>query len=309
MRTVTMSGSIGLAVSYSCLLVFVVAAALRSVRIARLPLHLRWELAPVPKEKGRGRYGGSYLEEFEWWRKPREESTVAELVYMLKEVVFLKALREHNPMLWWSSYPFHLGLYVLATAAGVIVLSAACAVLGVPGPGWGVMRTVVPWLAGAAYALGAVGALGLLGSRILDPKLRIMTTPVAFFNLVLLLAVFATGLSALLTVEGFIQHTIGYAAALLTVRPVPAMPGPVAAHVGVSLIFLAYVPFSQMMHPVAKYFTYHQVRWDDRPMEAGSSMERDVQSLLQQPVTWAAPHVGADGTKNWVDIASGETPR
>jgi hypothetical protein len=64
-----------------------------------------------------------------------------------------------------------------------------------------------------------------------------------------------------------------------------------------------------MMHPVAKYFTYHQVRWDDRPMESGSSMEREVQSLLQQPVTWAAPHVGADGTKSWVDIASGETSR
>jgi nitrate reductase gamma subunit len=300
-----MSGSIGLAVSYSCLLVCIVAVVLRSIRIARLPLHLRWELAPVPREQSRGRYGGSYLEEFEWWRKPREESTVAELAYILKEIVFLKALREHNRMLWWFSYPFHLGLYALALAAGLICLSAVCTALGVPRPGWGVMQTVVPWLAGGAYAMGAVGALGLLGSRTLDRKLRTMTTPVALFNLVLLLAVFVTGLSALLTVEGFIQHTVAYASALLTARPVPAMPGLLAAHVAVSLFFLAYLPFSQMMHPVAKYFTYHQVRWDDRSMEVGSSMEREVQALLQQPVTWAAPHVGADGTKSWVDVASG----
>jgi nitrate reductase gamma subunit len=80
-------------------------------------------------------------------------------------------------------------------------------------------------------------------------------------------------------------------------------------HVAVALVFLAYLPFSQMMHFVAKYFTYHQVRWDDRPLEPGGAIEREVTELLQQPVTWAAPHVGADGKKNWVDIATEEVPK
>jgi len=89
----------------------------------------------------------------------------------------------------------------------------------------------------------------------------------------------------------------------------PAMPGILAWHAALTLVFLAYLPFSQMMHFVAKYFTYHEVRWDDEPMKQGGSMEREVQQLLDQPVTWAAPHVGADGGKNWVDIATQEVPR
>ena len=73
-------------------------------------------------------------------------------------------------------------------------------------------------------------------------------------------------------------------------------------------MFLAYLPFTQMMHFVAKYFTYHQVRWDDRPLEPGGSMEREVKELLQQTVTWSGPHLGANGKKNWVDIATETNP-
>jgi hypothetical protein len=35
-------------------------------------------------------------------------------------------------------------------------------------------------------------------------------------------------------------------------------------------------------------------------------MEREVERLLAQPVSWAAPHVRADGKKTWVDIATEE---
>ena len=71
-----------------------------------------------------------------------------------------------------------------------------------------------------------------------------------------------------------------------------------------ALVFLAYLPYTQMMHFVAKYFTYHEVRWDDEPVVAGSKLDRELKKLLTQPVTWAAPHVRADGKKNWVDIAT-----
>ena len=60
-------------ISWVLLAVFVVAFVLRTIRLAKLPVHLRWELAPVPHEKGKSHYGGSYLEEFEWWTKPREK--------------------------------------------------------------------------------------------------------------------------------------------------------------------------------------------------------------------------------------------
>jgi nitrate reductase gamma subunit len=286
----------------------VVAAILRSVRIARLPVHLRWELAPVPKEKSRGRYGGSYLEEFEWWKKPREESMAGGLAYMLKEILFLKALWEHNRRLWWFSFPFHVGLYVLAAVAGLLVLGGVAAALGLPGPGWGLVTQGLPVLAAAGCALGGVGALGLLASRLLDPRLRNGTTPIALINLALLLAVFATGLVAAAG-AGYADQAVGYVRALATAGTAPTLAPALAVHVVVALVFLAYLPFSQMMHFVAKYFTYHQVRWDDRPLEVGGAIEREVEVLLRQPVTWAAPHLGADGKKNWVDIATEEVPR
>jgi nitrate reductase gamma subunit len=304
-----MSGSIVLALSYGLLAVFVVAAVLRSVRLWRLPIHLRWELAPIPKEKTRGRYGGSYLEEFEWWTKPREESMTAELAYMLKEIVFLKALWEHNRRLWWFSFPFHVGLYVLVAVGGLLVLAGAAGAMGLQGPGWGLMRQGLPILIGVACVLGTVGALGLVVSRLFDARLRNGTTPVAMFNLILVLALFVTGGVALFSVDGYAGQASAFAAALFRAQPPPALSTPLGVHVAVALVFLAYLPFSQMMHFVAKYFTYHQVRWDDRPLEPGGAIEREVTELLQQPVTWAAPHVGADGKKNWVDIATEEVPK
>jgi nitrate reductase gamma subunit len=301
-----MSGSFLLALSYVVLAVFAIALVARAVRIARMPVHLRWELAPVPKERTRGRYGGSYLEEYEWWKKPREESRVAELVYMLKEILLLKALWEHRRSLWWFSYPFHLGLYVLIAAAGLAVAGGLAVAAGVPGPDWGLTSVVLPWLAGVGYALGAVGAFGLLGRRLADARLRAVTTPVAFFNLLLLAALFVTGGVAVATVDAFPARVHGLAAALATAGPVPELPPLLLAHWMLALVFLAYLPFSQMMHFVAKYFTYHQVRWDDRPLEVGGAMEREVIELLSQPVGWAAAHVGADGRKSWVDVATEE---
>jgi nitrate reductase gamma subunit len=301
-----MSGSTLLALAYVLLAVFIVATVLRSVRIARLPVHLRWELAPVPKEKTRSRYGGSYLEEYEWWKKPREESLVAELRYMLEEILFLKALWKHQRRLWWWSFPFHVGLYLLGAAVGLAGLGGLMRVAGVAGPGWGVLTGGLRWLAAVAYALGTVGTIGLLVNRLARADLRAMLTPVATFNLLLLLALFVTGGGAVLSVADFPARCVALAHALLTASAPSSPPPALAAHLVLALAFLAYLPFSQMMHFVAKYFTYHQVRWDDRPLEPGGSIEREVQKLLEQPVAWGAPHVGADGRKNWIDIATEE---
>jgi nitrate reductase gamma subunit len=284
--------------------VFVVAFVVRAVGIARLPVHLRWELAPVPKEKGRGRYGGSYLEEYEWWKKPREESLVSELVYMGKEILLLKALWEHNRALWWFSFPFHWALYLLIGSAGLTVLAGGLGLAGVEGAASGV-AAAIPVVAGAAYLLGLVGTVGLLARRVLVRDMRMMTTRVAYFNLILLGAVFGTGLWAALSVPAFAGELVGYAGGLLT-ADAAALPVALAAHVVATLLFLAYLPFSQMMHFVAKYFTYHEVRWEDEPLVPGGRLEKEVLEQLQQPVSWAGPHVGADGKKNWVDIATQE---
>jgi nitrate reductase gamma subunit len=288
-----LSGSILIVLSYFLLAVFALAFVVRAVRIARLPVHLRWELAPVPHEKGRSGYGGSYLEEYEWWTKPREKSLVNEAVYMFMEIAFLKAVWENNRRLWWVSFPFHTGLYLLIVAGVLLVF------------GWTPGVTVG---AGAGFVLGGLGALGLLITRLTDRRLKGFSPPASLFNLVLLLALFATGVWALASGD-FAQGMRGFGWALLTADRSVETSGVLAAHLVVALVFLAYLPFTQMMHFVAKYFTYHQVRWHDEPMERDSRMEKEVTGLLSQPMTWASPHVKADGRKNWVDIATEDTTK
>lgn len=290
--------------SYTLLAVFVVFFLLRSLKLARLPIHLRWELSPIPHEKGKGKYGGSYLEESEWWTKPREKDMVAEVLYMAQEILFLKALFEHKRQLWWFSFPFHLGLYLLTVAAGLMVLGGVGAVFGITGPGLGILSRGLPLLVGAGYALGLVGAIGLFFTRLLSKEMVNSTSFNTFFNVVLLGSMFGTGLWAVISLQDFTSQILGFVGALLTANLAVQLSGVLTAHLLLTFVFLAYLPFTQMMHFVAKYFTYHEVRWDDTPLEAGSKMEKEIIQLLGQSPTWSAPHIGADGKKNWVDIVT-----
>jgi nitrate reductase gamma subunit len=163
-------------------------------------------------------------------------------------------------------------------------------------------------LTGLGYVLGGVGGLGLLVIRLSVKKMKEVTTPAALFNLVLLLAVFFSGGYALWVSSGFAAGVMDAVRALLTATVPTATGGAMTLHLIVTCVFLAYLPFTPMMHFVAKYFTYHQVRWDDEPMSPGSSMEREVKGLLGQTVTWSGAHLKADGKKNWVDIATEDGP-
>ncbi len=163
-----MSGATLVLVSYVLFSVFVVAFIYRSLKIARMPVHLRWELAPVPHEKGKGHYGGSYLEEPEWWSKPREKDHLAEMTYMFKEIMFLKALFEHNRRLWWFSFPFHAGLYLLTAMVGLLLIGGAAGLAGFAMPEF--LTTLIRVLAGTGYVLGGFGAVGLLLSRLFQPQ-------------------------------------------------------------------------------------------------------------------------------------------
>jgi nitrate reductase gamma subunit len=285
--------------TYLAVLVFVIGVIWRGVRIARMPVHLRWELAPVPHEKGKASYGGSYLEEFEWWTKPREKSLLNEALYMFQEIVFLKGVWEHNRSLWPWSFSFHFGLYLLVG----MVVSLLLASFGVT-----VFGQVAQWMGGVGYAFGAVGTLGLLGKRLFDPKLKPFTAASSYFNLVLLAAVFVSGGIAL-SAGGFLGATTSFAKAFFTADTGVAPGAAVSAHIAIGMLFLLYLPFTSMMHFLAKYFMYHEVRWNDEPIRGKTAMEEEVKALLSQTVTWAAPHLGADGKKNWVDIATADVTK
>ncbi|MFH1763812.1 MAG: respiratory nitrate reductase subunit gamma [Gemmatimonadota bacterium] len=299
-----MSASTLILLSYLLLAIFVVFFVLKSVKMARMPIHLRWELSPVPHEKGRGHYGGSYLETAEWWTKPREKDHVAEGLYMFKEILFLKALFEHKRSLWWFSFPFHFGMYLLIGAAALLVFGGIGTVAGIVSPDLWILTRGLSLLAGVGYALGILGAVGLFVTRMTEKGMANSTTRATYFNLLLLGAMFGTGIWAVLSLSDFSGQVLGFVGALFTADMSVQLAGVLKAHFLLAFIFLAYLPFTQMMHFVAKYFTYHDVRWDDSPVEAGGKMEKELIGLLGQKPTWAGAHVRADGKKTWVDIAT-----
>ncbi|MFC1520994.1 respiratory nitrate reductase subunit gamma [Elusimicrobiota bacterium] len=296
--------------SYIAVLVFIIGVIYRGLKIKSMPMHLRWELAPVPHEKGKAHYGGSYLEEFEWWTKKREKSLINEAVYMFKEIVFLKGVWEHNRSLWIFSFPFHFGLYMLAGMAGFMVLGhLSLLALGVPAA---IMIFGIAHSMGAlGYVMGTMGTLGLLAKRMFDPKLKPFTSLSSYFNLIVLGAMFASGLTALIFNFSFLDELAMFAKAFFTANASVAISASTSAHIFFAMLFLIYLPFTYMMHFVAKYFMYHEIRWNDEPMGDNPAMQEEVKILLSQTVTWSAPHLGANKgqKKNWVDIATSEMPK
>jgi nitrate reductase gamma subunit len=249
------------ALLYAAAAVFIAGNVFRILRIATMPVHVRWELYPVPHEtRARALYGGSYLEEPDWWQRPPEAPRrLAELRAMAAEVFLMKGVWEHQRAIWAWSWMFHFGLYFLVASWALAGVEA----LGGP-------SGLAPLLAWPAFVLGAAGTAGMLWLRAVSSRLRPMTSFGTVFNLLLLFAIFASGL---------------------------ASAGKL--HWGLIAFFLAYFPFTHMTHMYLKFFAYHSVRWDDRPAAQIPGIGKKVGKYLKYPVGWSATHVGKG---SWAEI-------
>lgn len=292
---------------YASALVFLVACIARAVHYARLPLHLRWELYPVPHEEPeRAKHGGSYFESADWWKKPTTFNWVGELRSMLPEMLFQKGLWEFNRRMWFSSFPFHFGLYMVIGSTALLMATALLALLSPHFVAGGILLILhyvyaAGWVAGAV--LSVAGALALLVRRLTDEDLRTYTVPTDVFNLLY----FILTLSCLFL--GYVLRPPRSLGALSLARGVlsfdTSLRVPLLLALGLVLgaALTAYIPLTHMSHFIAKYFTYHAVRWDDRPSRRGSVFEKRIAEYLTYRPRWAAPHIGADGSKTWAEIA------
>jgi nitrate reductase gamma subunit len=286
---------------YVCVAVFLVTVITRFLKIARLPVHLRWELYPVAHEPGaKADYGGSILEEPEWWTRPRETSRIGELKVMVPEILLLQGVREHNRSQWARSFPFHFGLYLLIGATILMLLGG---ILGATGAG-GFFGTLIPVFAYGGLGLALIGSIALLQRRLADPEYRDYSSPVDHFNLVFFVATLGVSLAAQLSGDADFLKMRGFFAGLFTgaEHSLGALQG---VQVALMAVLMAYVPMTHMSHFFTKYFLYHDIRWSDEPMKAGGKLERRVGRALEMRPTWDAPHIRAgDGTKTWVDVAT-----
>jgi len=295
---------------YVALAVFVIAVIVRAVRIRSLPVHLRWELYPVAHERNAA-YGGSFFEHLEWWKQPREASMLGELGVMVPEIVLLRGVYEHNRTLWWRSFPFHFGLYLLA---GFVVLLLGGAAAGVAiGPHAGGLGVALHWLTVAAGVGGcgllAVGSLALLLRRLGDPVLREYSAPADFLNLVLFLVAAGVALAAWATTDRDFAWLRGFLRGAMTFRFAGGVPTLVALEIVLGCVLVAYIPLTHMSHFFTKYFMWHDIRWDDEVNRRGSKMEARIVAQLGQKVSWSAPHIQGGGKKNWLDVVTEEVTK
>jgi nitrate reductase gamma subunit len=297
---------------YGALGVFIAGNLLRILRMIAMPAHLRWELYPVPGgPRARAGYGGSYLEESEWWTRPIASSVGSELRVILPELFFLKGVWQHHRRLWLWSWLLHIALYLLMSAVGLAVLVAIFERVGTVSSGGmrnavAAARALTMILSWIAVLSGTTGTFGLIVYRITSPKMRAFTSPAAFFNLSVILSFFLTGLLSLITDSAATGNMISMVGALLTLRAAPGLHGFTAAHTAVLAVFLGYFPFTHMTHMYMKYFTYHKVRWDDAPYLEGGKMSASIARSLNSPVSWSAPHIRGEGKKNWAAVAAEE---
>jgi len=293
---------------YAGVLVFLAASAARAIHYARLPAHLRWELYPVPHEAAnRAEHGGSYFETLDWWTRPNEYNLRGELRVMIPEMLFLKALREFNRSLWYRSFLFHFGLYLLAGTV-FLLLAAALGTMMAPVLMAASAGRAMHILYTATGACGAtmtiLGAAGLLHRRLTDPNLKNYTVPGDLFNLAFFIAALGLlGVGYLWRVPGT-PGVLALTRGLLTFDTTLQVPAVLAAGLVLLALLAGYIPLTHMSHFIAKYFTYHSIRWDDLPAARSAEIQRRFAAYLTYRPTWAARHMGADGTKTWAEIAA-----
>jgi nitrate reductase gamma subunit len=287
-------------------LVFVIAFAAKILKYATMPMHVRWELYPIPHEGKE--WGGSFYEEVDHWKKTRHKDHMAQYRFMVPEIFFIKALHEDNKPLWYWSFPFHMGLYLCIGGLAFLAIGAVLQILGMVPENSALaslFQSLTIVLAVPGYVLGTIGVLGLIVKRKTDSGLADVTAPIDFMNLIWLGLLFVTGFIVWLQDPGFVVSR-AYFVSLLTFSPMKEPMGLI--HVINLLVFIgfwAYFPFTHMTHMVSKYFMWDKVKWDDDPNRGDPGMDSKIKKYLAYPVTWSAEHVDAQGgKKNWADVAT-----
>jgi nitrate reductase gamma subunit len=292
--------------TYLALAVFILGVLKRIAAYRKNPQHLRWELYPVPHEGGgKASYGGSYLEEVDWWQKPRETSRIGELSVMIPEMLFLKALWEHNRTLWLVSFPFHFGLYLTFGLVALLVIGAGAQLAGMSADS-GLLALIVgvsTILGPIAFVMTLLGGLGLLVRRLRDPDLRNYASPEHRFNLVLFLATMGVAMLTWALADPNFEMARDFIAGLITFNLKELDSSLFLLQVVLAVATLAYIPFTHMSHFFMKYFLYHDIRWEDKPNVNAPEIDEQLGQELGFEPTWSAPHIAIPGKKTWADIA------
>jgi nitrate reductase gamma subunit len=292
------------------ILLFIVLCIAKIVKYTRMPIHLRWELYPCARVEGNPDEG-SYFENLNWWTKPRYKSILEEFKFIALEILLFKLYYRMNRNYWYQVYPFHLGVFLLLIWFILLILGAVILILGLPvsisGNLWSVLAYYLTAIAGGAgLILAFYGCISLIVKRATNNDLRLYTARIDYFNLSLILLILLCYLSGWMLFDFGFDYLRNLVKGIILANSDYSINIFYTIAVILSCLFIIYMPFTRMMHYIAKYFTYHKVRWDDEPSIRGGKLERKVIELLNSLLSWSAPHIATG--KSWAsqveDLAS-----
>jgi nitrate reductase gamma subunit len=273
---------------------------IKAVEYLSLPTHLRWELYPVMHEE-KYRYGGSYFEQVDWRTRLRQKHYLRSFSYLLKEYFTLGEYFKRNRSYWYSLYPWHTGFILIITfhilcflgavvlVSGITISSSSTSIAGV------IFYYAIFFTGVVSFISGTIGSAGIFIKRITDDGLKAYATPINYFTYIFTLTVFMSGLYSWYFIDPTFSEYREFWKGLITFKFTIVEPG-AAAHVILFNLFLIYLPFTRSMHYITRFFAYFLIRWDDEPNLRGSELEKKLQTLLNQKISWSAPHIKAGKT-------------
>ncbi len=278
--------------------------AYRVIKYSRMPAHLRWELYPVPHDEGK-----SYLEEIDWQTKPRKKNFVKDVLFILKDYLTFFQYFKLNRAYWAVLYMWHVGFYLIVAFHGLVAIGAIAIIVGVDfsaeSSNIGVLilyyLTLVVGVAG--FGLGCLGSIGVLIKRLVDSDLNLFASAKNYFSYVFYFTVFVSGLVAWAAFDTSFAVYREFYYGVFTFSNVP-VDAALISHAVLFAMFLFYMPSTQAMHYATKFFAYFAIRWNDAPNLRGGKVEKKLEALLGQTVTWSAPHIQAG--KTWAEVATSE---
>jgi nitrate reductase gamma subunit len=202
--------------------------------------------------------GGTILRIADWLGKPvpfqltlfpAPQGRIAGVVAVMREFVFCGTLFRENRLLWVWVWSFHLSLAMILVghALGICFLRGQFTLVGASAGTSNALSVTLGALMGAVMTISLIV---LLRRRIFIPEARILTDRLAWFDLLLLLAIAFSGLAMYL--PGYHADLVavrGYMKGLLTLRPGPLPANPAfVIHFSLVNFLLLYFPFSQLIH-------------------------------------------------------------
>lgn len=271
------------------------------------PLHVRWEIYPIPHEGPKKyAYGGSYMEEKNWWTKRPHFDHWMDIKVMCQEIFFLHSTYEHNRDLWVRTYPFHLGLYMAMGGIFVLILQVILQLCGVsPTNGFMVL------LSNTVNAMALFGSLGIIcGGTLLiiyrttNKGLHKYTTKQMYFNLAAFVVFGFFTLGAWVFNPSFADLGRNFVYNLCTGHFKSLHSAWFVLAMLSGYVVMIWIPITNMRHILMKYFMYHNIMWGDKATVFSKKNQDTIPRLLEEPVTWSAWHVTGEGEKDWGEVAT-----